>query len=1176
MPGIYAQHEEHAEEEILACRSGQQESVRAHLYAEAFNRECRRLYNADFDLLYSLNPVYMDAMIFLIGDDICRGRLQPDRVGERALEYIRTHRGDLLFARNELPGTEKQLGKYIYEGDPKSTVFPMAAGDPCTNAGFEQNSYTGWQTLCGMTNGTMYTVVNPVSYTPGNNAPCNNTPQHTIFTGGNDPVVPSMPCVNPNGGSASVRIGDGTGINAHGAVLRQTFMVSSASTAFSYSYAAVMEDPGHVPSNQPFFKALIYDQNNNPITCSQYQAYAGDGQNGWVNMGAYLYKNWTTTFIDLTPYVGQNVTIEFSVGDCSQTGHYAYAYVQAACSSIDLVTSAPAICSGQPVTITAPASAQNYLWNTGETTASIIAYAPGTYTVNLTPFQGAQCAMNLSVTVPAGTAPTADFTYSNTQLCVNDTIFFHNTSVLPGTDSVSSVSWSFGDGISVPAGLGPVSGVTRTGGTHTDPSHYYIAQGNYTVTMILTSSNGCKATRTKNMQVLVSPVVQAGNDQQKCVGQPVTLNATGAVSYTWSNGISNNVPFTPPAGQHLYVVTGVGPTGCTDQDTVMVNVDPGPAVFAGNDTAICSGNSLVLSAVTQAANFSWNNGVQNGVAFVPAASNFYVLSASSPGGCTGRDTVYVTVNSLPPVNAGPDVMVCEQDNVTLTAGGAAQFQWNNGVQNGIPFVPAPGSTYYTVTGTDANGCSASDSLLLTVIATPVLNAGNDTSVCAGSSLVLSATGTAPSFSWNNGVQDGVPFTPVASQVYVVSYTSPQGCNAADSVQVTVNPLPLADAGEDLTMCAGAAFVPAAAGNAAQYTWSNGLTDNTPVYPAAGTYTYVLTGTSATGCITYDTIVVTVHSVPQVNAGNDQAVCAGGTVTLSASGSGAPFVWDNGVQNGVPFNATHTQMYIVQTQPLNGCTGYDTVWVTVHPLPLADAGEDIIVCENTPVVLTAVPAGTGSWTGGVQDGIPFVQVPGTQQYVVSVTDSNNCSASDSVLVTVLTIPDAQIGADPVEGPAPLDVTFTGNSTGTSTTFDWDFGNGMHSSETGPFVHTYTQAGEYTAILTVSNGPCSDTASVLILVKNAPPLGYNIPNVFSPNGDGSNDLYHFSLENAEYVKAYIYNRWGELVAEYNEVSGGWNGNVLSGGIASPGVYYVVYEIKGLDGALVKGDVFVHLFY
>src|SRR5690606_20711630 len=138
-------------------------------------------------------------------------------------------------------------------------------------------------------------------------------------------------------------------------------------------------------------------------------------------------------------------------------------------------------------------------------------------------------------------------------------------------------------------------------------------------------------------------------------------------------------------------------------------------------------------------------------------------------------------NPIPVVNAGVDQTVCAGSTVTLTASGATSYAWSNGVSQGVAFIPATGSTTYTVTGTSL-GCSSTDQVVVTVNPNPVVNAGTDQSVCTGTSVTLSASGAA-SYSWSNGVVQGVAFTPaVGTQSYTVTGTS-LGCSSTDQVDV---------------------------------------------------------------------------------------------------------------------------------------------------------------------------------------------------------------------------------------------------------------------------------------------------------------------------------------------------------------------------------------------------------
>ena len=184
-------------------------------------------------------------------------------------------------------------------------------GDPCNNADFETCDFTGWDLFDGNVNNNPYEMINITPSTPGGN--------HTITTPGTDPLV-GIPTTDPNGGGCSVMLGDYTGTGNGAASMRQTFLVTPQTTSFTYSYALVLEDPsGHTIGEKPFFKVNMYDQNNNPIACGEYEVISGPINSGgdpdFLPYAAGFYLPWRTTFAPLNAYVGQNVTIEFIIGD---------------------------------------------------------------------------------------------------------------------------------------------------------------------------------------------------------------------------------------------------------------------------------------------------------------------------------------------------------------------------------------------------------------------------------------------------------------------------------------------------------------------------------------------------------------------------------------------------------------------------------------------------------------------------------------------------------------------------------------------------------------------------------------------------------------------------------------------------------------------------------------------
>ncbi len=186
---------------------------------------------------------------------------------------------------------------------------------------------------------------------------------------------------------------------------------------------------------------------------------------------------------------------------------------------------------------------------------------------------------------------------------------------------------------------------------------------------------------------------------------------------------------------------------------------------------------------------------------------------------------------------------------------------------GIAFTPAV-TTTYTVTVISSNGCQNSDDVIVTVNPLPIANAGPDITLCAGQSTTLNATG-GDSYTWTSGVINGVPFTPTETATYTVTVTLYNGCTNTDNTTVIVNPLPIANAGPDVSICAGQNVTLSATGGLT-YSWTGGVTNGVAFIPTE-TATYTVTVATDFGCTSTDDVTV---SVSRANAGPDVAVCAG--------------------------------------------------------------------------------------------------------------------------------------------------------------------------------------------------------------------------------------------------------------------------------------------------------------
>lgn len=303
----------------------------------------------------------------------------------------------------------------------------------------------------------------------------------------------------------------------------------------------------------------------------------------------------------------------------------------------------------------------------------------------------------------------------------------------------------------------------------------------------LAAVNTCDSVVVTQLSILTTPTVDAGIDYIICDGDSVIVNGSGAVSYTWDNGVIDGSYF-HPLTTLTYTVTGTGSNGCIDTNQMVVTVNALPNVDAGVDNALCVGDAIILSG-TGADTYDWDNSVLNGVAFNPIATLTYIVAGTDLNGCVNTDTIIVTVNQLPAVNAGVDITVCDGQMITLSGSGAANYVWDNGVTDGVSFTAVAAT--YTVTGTDINGCVNQDLVIVSLNTLPVvlINPFNSDTVCLeGGAVVLPAA--TPSGGDYSGSGVSVPnFDPSVSgvglQTIIYSYTDANGCTNSESTNIQV-------------------------------------------------------------------------------------------------------------------------------------------------------------------------------------------------------------------------------------------------------------------------------------------------------------------------------------------------------------------------------------------------------
>lgn len=384
----------------------------------------------------------------------------------------------------------------------------------------------------------------------------------------------------------------------------------------------------------------------------------------------------------------------------------------------------------------------------------------------------------------------------------------------------------------------------------------------------------------------------------------------------------------------------------------------------------------------------------------PTTSTTYTVRVTTVNGCTKVDSVRVNIGSLP-YTITPDTTICNGGSAQLFVGTANGFTYNwttNTNTLSCTTCPNPVATPDTTTvyyvSISNNACTVTDSIVVTVsnLNGNIINdPGNQ---CVFDSLLLIAAGGFADYEWSNGDSTATTWVSAAG-TYSLTITDNNGCTAADTVQVLVAAEPLISLGNDTSVCVGDSVVLAISSNYVTYNWNVTTTVDTG-YTVFTTGNYQVTVTDDNGCTSSDSILVFVNTVPQVNLGNDTAICANEPLQLSVNLlPGYTATWQDG-STGSTFAVDTTGTYYVTVSGGANCSASDTINVTVNPAPNVNLGTDVESCVGQVVILrTGGGFTTYRWnTGSTLDSL-VVTVNGI--YSVTVSDNLGCSDVDSVNV-----------------------------------------------------------------------------------------------------------------------------------------------------------------------------------
>lgn len=525
------------------------------------------------------------------------------------------------------------------------------------------------------------------------------------------------------------------------------------------------------------------------------------------------------------------------------------------------------------------------------------------------------------------------------------------------------------------------------------------------------------------------PVVYAGPNATSCAtvyelngNSPEVGTGTWSVSPVGPVFANTNDPRSMAsnlAPGQTYVFTWTIDDGlCTPvSSNVTISVDPlasnTPLTATAAPASVCPGQQATISA-SGAATYSWQptGGLQASFTDNPTQSTTYTVTGTSATGCTSTAEVTVNVFAPPAVVAlASSEQVCApSEAVILYAFGAENYVWQPvNLTEQITAVIVDHNSTYTVTGTDANGCTNSATVSISMLPSPATQAtASATTICRGGSTLLSASG-ANSYLWQPGNLSGSTATvsPTATTVYTVTGYALNGCSSSATLTVQVNPLPtVSTAATPIARCQPGTVILTATG-AQTYKWLPGNL----IGPTVSTYltqttTFTVTGTTA-GCTASNTVTVAV-GMPSLTVNTPHvSVCSTVPTTLTASGNGS-FLWQPGNFTGpsITVAPTSTTTYTVKLTTEGGCSASATATVTLLPRPAVVASTlQQATCVDPGYVLAQYQGPlpnrsyTYSWQpGNLQGEFTAVQPSQTTVYTVTIRDAaNGCTNSSSTMV-----------------------------------------------------------------------------------------------------------------------------------------------------------------------------------
>ncbi|MGB1295231.1 MAG: T9SS type A sorting domain-containing protein [Flavobacteriales bacterium] len=639
-------------------------------------------------------------------------------------------------------------------------------------------------------------------------------------------------------------------------------------------------------------------------------------------------------------------------------------------------------CVGDLVELTG-AGADQLLWSTGETSNSISFTATQDTIITLQGTNSNGCISTIAtIEISVNEMPNLIIT-GDTNVCEGDQVIL----MASGADSYTWSNGLTGSQVEFPA---QDMVVTVTG-----------------------TSNGCSTSQTLTIDATELLDVVVTGDNEVCSEDSIVLTATGADSYSWSNGATGSTVTLYNTSSTLSSISVVGSTnGCLSNsiETSLTWMDA-PDVFITGNTEMCAGDTVLLTA-TGADNYVWSTGETTESILVTSLDSIDISVQGFSNGCTtaGEQTIELWVHEMPEVTISGNTEVCIGEMVTLTAHGAENYLWSNGDIGSTTTFEVNGDIEISVSGTTLN-CSSEAQTLISGIENPIVTISGNTEVCEGETIFLTASG-ADSYLWSTGdttasIEISNTSGVVTNSISVTGTTN--GCtsdmvysqfNWIDNPEVTIN--------GNTEVCSGEMVMLTASG-ADSYLWSTGDTTASIEFTGVQSDTITVIGVTNNCSSSFESVSIEVLPLPTVSITGVTEVCEGEMVTLTASGADT-YLWSTGETTAsIEFVGVQNDTLTVIGMTNNCASSFESVAVEVIALPTISISGNTNVCQGELIVLVASGADNYVWSNG-QTGDSIEFIANANQSIMVEGTTGNCSAMANVDVEVNSTPEITISGN----------------------------------------------------------------------------------------------------------------------------------------------------------------------